>query len=106
MTNRLRPWRAVVATLPVLLRLLGATGELLQFDQPVQGGDVSDRESGMVGLAVGAVGLLPTGEARREQIAGGPDEEQVVGRVAAGFDEVRAAFQLGQVAGDGGAHRG
>ena len=90
-----------VAAFALPLRLVGPPGEYFEFDQPVQGRDVRDRQSGMVGLVVGAIGLLPAGEARRQQVAGGSDEEQIIGRVATGFDEVGATFELGEVSGDG-----
>ena len=81
--------------------LRGAVRQFLQLDQAVQRRNVGDGQARQVGFAVGAVGAMPAGVAGGEEVAGRPGEEEVVRRVAAGLDEVGAAFQQGQVVRDG-----
>jgi len=85
------------ATFAVQVRLPVASGEGLQLDEAVERGDVSYRDSGVVGFVVCAVWLSPTGDAGGQQIAGGAHAKEVVVGVTTSLDELGAAFEFREV---------
>ncbi|OQB36625.1 MAG: hypothetical protein BWY09_01870 [Candidatus Hydrogenedentes bacterium ADurb.Bin179] len=80
--------------------LVAVPGHFLQFNETVQGCDISDRQTRKIGLVVGVIRFMPAGITRREEIAGRPGQKQIICGIATGFNKIGAPFQQGEIPGN------